>query len=141
LENGDNESAMLNIDRALAIMAEGPGKEMMESAISQLEANESSDAQETLTSLQDQWPIGDPTNGATLYAANCAVCHGDNGQGGGEGVFPPLNPNQFVQTNSNAELVKFIQEGREGTAMAGFEGRLNEDEIADIVAHLRTWQP
>lgn len=141
LENDDYESAMMHIDRALTIMADGPGKEMMDTAKSQLEAGDSSVAIETLTSLQEQWPIGDPMNGATLYETNCAVCHGDNGQGGGDGVFPALYPNQFVQENTNAELVKFIQEGREGTAMAGFEGRLNEDEIADIVAHLRTWQP
>ena len=80
-------------------------------------------------------------DGAALFHKHCAVCHGDNGQGGGDGVFPALNPNHYVQENTNAELVKFIQEGREGTAMAAFEGRLNEDEIADIVAHLRTWQP
>jgi mono/diheme cytochrome c family protein len=141
LENDDHESAMLHIDRALTIMADGPGKEMMNSAKSQLEAGDLSGALETLLSLQEQWPIGDPANGAMLYETNCAVCHGDNGQGGGDGVFPALNPNQYVQENTNAELVKFIQEGREGTAMAAFEGRLNEDEIADIVAHLRTWQP
>ncbi len=141
LENDDTESAMLQIDRALSIMAEGPGKDMMEDAKAQIEVGDTAGALETSTILRDQWPIGDPGNGATLYAANCAVCHGGEGEGGGDGVFPVLKPNDFIQINTTADLVRFIQEGREGTAMAGFEGRLTEQEIADIVAHLRTWQP
>ncbi len=141
LEDGDNESAMLQIERALSVMAEGPGKEMMKDAQAQLEAGDTAGALETLTTLRDQWPIGDPVNGAALYADNCAVCHGADGEGGGGGTFPVMKPNEFVQMNTTADLVTFIQEGREGTAMTGFEDRLTEQEIADIVAHLRTWQP
>jgi cbb3-type cytochrome c oxidase subunit III len=141
LEGEDAASAILHVDRALSVMVAGPGKEMMADAKSQLEADDTTSALDTLTTLRDQWPIGDPVNGAELYAANCAVCHGDDGEGGGDGAFPPQQPNEFVQTNSNADLVVFIQEGREGTAMAGFDTRLTGQEIADIVAHLRTWQP
>jgi mono/diheme cytochrome c family protein len=141
LEGGDTESAMLQIDRALGIMADGPGKDMMAEAKSQLEASDTEGALETMTTLRDQWPIGDPVNGSTLYADNCAACHGAEGEGGGGGTFPALKPNEFVQSNTNVDLVAFIQQGREGTAMAGFEDRLTEQEIADIVAHLRTWQP
>jgi mono/diheme cytochrome c family protein len=141
LEGGDTASAMLHIDRALSVMAEGPGKELMEDANSQLEDGNTSEALDTLKDLRDQWPIGDPINGATLYTTHCAACHGPNGEGGADGAFPTLNPNEFVQMNTNADLVKFIQVGREGTAMAAFADRLTEQEIADIVAHLRTWQP
>ena len=141
LEGGDTDSAMLQIDRALSVIADGPGIDMLEDAKIKLEAGDNPGALETLTTLRDQWPIGDPINGATLYAANCAACHGADGEGGGNGVFPPLNPNEYVQLNTTADLVKFIQEGRQGTAMAGFKDRLTEQEIADIVAQLRAWQP
>lgn len=141
LEGGDTASAMLQIERALNIMTDGPGKEMLEEAEAHLVAGDTTKALDTLTALRDQWPIGDPVNGATIYAANCAACHGADGEGGGGGVFPILKPNEYVQLNTTADLVEFIQEGREGTAMAGFKDRLSEQDIADIVAHIRTWQP
>jgi mono/diheme cytochrome c family protein len=141
LEGGDTESAALQIDWALSAMADGPGKDMMLDANRQLADGDMSGSLDTLKILQDQWPIGDPVNGAELYAANCASCHGANGEGGGEGVFPALHPNEFIQMNTNSELVAFLKVGREGTAMVGFEDRLTEQEIADIVSHLRTWQP
>jgi len=138
LEQDDPESAMLQITRALGLMPEGPGKEILRNAEAQLGSNDTQGALATLYVLRDQWPIGDPLNGAILYNTYCQPCHGANGEGG---VGKQLQPNEFVQANSNADLVTFIQEGRQGTAMAGFSSRLTEQEIADIVSHLRTWQP
>jgi cytochrome c1 len=37
--------------------------------------------------------------------------------------------------------VKFVLAGRPGTSMAGFEGRLTEDQLADLVAFLHLWNP
>jgi mono/diheme cytochrome c family protein len=138
LEQDDPESAMLQINRALGLMPEGPGKEIMRNADAQLGLGDTDGALATLTILRDQWPIGDPVNGATLYNTYCQPCHGANGEGG---VGAQLQPNEFIQANTTADLVAFIQQGRQGTAMAGFSTRLTEQEIADIVAHLRTWQP
>jgi mono/diheme cytochrome c family protein len=138
LEDGDNESAALQIERAQKVMPAGPGKEKLTEAQTALESGDTDTALGALTVLQVEWPLGDPVNGATLYAANCAACHGAEGEGGVGNI---LQPNEFVQANTNAELVEFLQVGRAGTAMAGFGTRLNEQEIADIVAHLRTWQP
>jgi mono/diheme cytochrome c family protein len=138
LEQDDPDSAMLQITRALGLMLEGPGKEILRNAESQLGSDDQQGSLATLYILRDQWPIGDPLNGVTLYNTYCQPCHGANGEGG---IGLQLQPNEFVQTNINADLVAFIQEGRQGTAMAGFDTRLIEQEIADIVAHLRTWQP
>ena len=65
LEGDDTSSAMIQIERALNVMADSPGKNMMEKAKAQLESGDSSGALETLTTLRDQWPIGDPDNGAS----------------------------------------------------------------------------
>jgi cytochrome c553 len=138
IEEGDNESAALQIERALKVMPAGPGKDKLLEAQTALAADDTSTVLDALVVLQEEWPLGDPANGTTLYAANCAACHGAEGEGG---VGTQLQPNEFVQMHTNAELVAFLQVGRPGTAMAGFGTRLTEQELADIVAHLRTWQP
>lgn len=140
LQENDPESAMMHVHRAMAV-AKGVAADLLENAYVQLTAGDETGALETLEILKEQWPLGDPDLGSATFAASCQVCHGGEGEGGGGGVFPALHPNEFIQSLNNAELVAFIQEGRMGTAMAGFGSRLTEEEIANVVAFLRLWQP
>lgn len=138
LQTDDPESAALQVRRAI-IISEGLAAELLRNADAQLATGDYTGALATLEILQEQWPLGDPELGAETYATSCRPCHGGDGEG--QGIFPQLHPNDFIQSNSNAELVAFIQQGRLGTAMAGFGSRLSEDEIANVVAFLRLWQP
>jgi mono/diheme cytochrome c family protein len=140
LKGGDPESAAIQVSRASSI-ADGIGAELLSNATTQLTAGDNAGALETLDILYQQWPVGDPEMGAESYASSCRACHGVNGEGGGGGAFPPLNPNDYIQSTSNAEMVAFLLKGRPGTAMAGFDGRLTESELANITAFLRLWQP
>ncbi|MCP4680183.1 MAG: cytochrome c [Deltaproteobacteria bacterium] len=90
-----------------------------------------------LGELRDQWPVGNAEAGVRIYSDACRSCHGADGQGG---VGRRLKPNEMVSTSSNAELLHFLLTGRPGTAMRGFAGRLNEQQLADAIAHMRTWQ-
>lgn len=137
LEEDDTDSAKLQVGRALEI-TEGKGFEMLTAANAQMTSEEYAEALTTLSALKEQWPMGDAEIGATLYQENCAVCHGEAGEGG---IGIALQPNEFVQANTNATLVEFVLDGRVGTAMAGWEGRMTEENIANITAFLRTWQP
>jgi cytochrome c oxidase cbb3-type subunit 3 len=85
-----------------------------------------------------QTPATGETTGADLYAAACAGCHGPAGEGG---VGPGLVGNEFLANQSAGELAEFIMAGRPGTAMTGFRGRLNPDEVAAIVELIGSWQP
>ena len=138
LQNDDPESASLQVSRAISV-AEGYGAELLSNAAAQIDAGDNAGALASLETLSQQWPLGDPALGAESFATSCSKCHGANGEG--QGIFPQLHPNEFIQSLSNAELVAFVLKGRAGTAMAGFDGRLSETEIANIVAFLRTWQP
>ncbi len=78
---------------------------------------------------------GDPTKGRGIYDARCSGCHGPNGLpqvpaipnfSMGEGMMKP-----------DQELVKFIKKGK--SVMPGFEGVLTDEEILDVVAHIRTF--
>jgi mono/diheme cytochrome c family protein len=139
--NGDDpESAAIQVHRAISI-ADGVSAELLSNSATQLNSGDNAGALGTLEILKQQWPIGDPEIGAESYTASCKACHGVNGEGGGGGAFPPLNPNDFIQSTSNADMVAFLLKGRPGTAMAGFYGRLTESELANIIAFLRLWQP
>ncbi|WP_323770927.1 c-type cytochrome [Antarctobacter sp.] len=102
----------------------------------------------------------DLTNGQTLYAENCAACHGANLEGqpdwqspGPDGVLPapPHDANGHTWHHSNAQLFEYTQLGgaevvkRLGvkgfnSGMPGFGDALSDDDIWDILAYIRsTW--
>ncbi|MFZ0533175.1 MAG: c-type cytochrome [Anaerolineales bacterium] len=87
--------------------------------------------------------------GQTLFAQNCAVCHGELGEGGPN----PANPNQliaaigtaeFLNTRDDTTLFQIISQGQPDQGMSPFGsangGNLDDDQINSIVAYLRSWQ-
>jgi mono/diheme cytochrome c family protein len=83
---------------------------------------------------------GDPARGAQLFTQNCAVCHGSKGEGR---VGATLNT-VFVSMNADAELTEIITNGRQpGTMMPTWGkskgGPLSDQDIADIVAYIKSW--
>lgn len=79
---------------------------------------------------------GDAGAGQALFVANCAMCHGDQGQGRAGAnlnkAFASINPHQFVRTT--------VANGIDGTAMPAWSqangGPLTESEIDDISAYV-----
>ncbi|MCP4426320.1 MAG: c-type cytochrome [Chloroflexi bacterium] len=139
LEESDAGSAALHVERALR-SAEGAGAEVLRNAAVQLSDGDDAGALITLSALAKQWPLGDSAAGEAVYKTYCTPCHGPEGAGVA-GLGLPLQPSEFVSGSTTPELLNFILEGLEGTAMAGFEGRLTEAEIADVIAFLRLWSP
>jgi mono/diheme cytochrome c family protein len=80
---------------------------------------------------------GDPANGATLFTANCAACHGENAEGGSIG---PTLVSAELKAQDDDFYRQVILKGREGTAMSAWEGRLSAQEIEDIIAFVRSKQ-
>ena len=81
---------------------------------------------------------GNPTNGKVLFIENCAMCHGEDGQGrSGASLdkgFASIDPQQFVRAA--------VAQGIDNTAMPAwsqsFGGPLAEREIDDISAYIIT---
>jgi len=71
----------------------------------------------------------------TLYAENCAVCHGLAGEG--IGATPPLDSN-VLRTMDYADLIKTIARGRYDTAMPAWSkedgGPLSDYQISELAA-------
>lgn len=74
-------------------------------------------------------------DGTTLYQQHCAVCHGQDGDGG---VGVPLNLPDFLAVASNVYIRNTLRSGRPGRVMPAFTN-LNDAEIDAIVAHVRGW--
>jgi mono/diheme cytochrome c family protein len=79
----------------------------------------------------------------TLYAQNCALCHGMAGEG--IGANPPLNAPGLASMDY-AELAKVIARGRHNTAMPAWSqedgGPLSEYQVGQLVALVQRgdWQ-
>lgn len=72
---------------------------------------------------------GDSARGAALFASRCAVCHGDDGSGGSQGV----DIADHVPFHSDEDLVELLAEGEGRMPAPG----LSDQEIADVLAYLR----
>jgi mono/diheme cytochrome c family protein len=82
--------------------------------------------------------------GASLYAANCAVCHGETGEGDGPGAEglerkPSDLHAAHVQENSDGALFYIVSHGRPDTPMPAWDNVLSEDERWHLVNFLRTF--
>ena len=79
-----------------------------------------------------------------LYRQHCAACHGDNGDGNSRaqrGLKPP--PRDFTTASAWQELdrtrmIASVTHGRPNTAMVGWQGRLDEVQIAGVVDYVRS---
>ncbi len=74
-----------------------------------------------------------------LFAANCAVCHGQNREG-----LTNLGPEltrQSLMDLSDTEILDTISDGRPATAMQPWKGTLSETEIDSLVQFVRSTTP
>jgi len=83
--------------------------------------------------------------GAETYAANCAVCHGDTGEGDGPAAAglekPPADLHEgHVQELTDGALFHIITHGRADTPMPAWKDVLTEDQRWHVVNFLRTFQ-
>jgi cbb3-type cytochrome c oxidase subunit III len=84
-------------------------------------------------------------NGAKVFAANCASCHGAQGQGT-PGAFPPLANNPIVTGDPN-KVVGIVTGGLHGQIsvagmsyngqMPAWKGQLSNKDIADVITYIR----
>jgi mono/diheme cytochrome c family protein len=85
------------------------------------------------------------STGADLYAVNCAVCHGENGEGDGPGAAaldpPPANMHEdHVQGLTDGAIFYIVSHGVPETAMPPWDNQLSEEERWHLVNFLRTFE-
>jgi nitrite reductase (NO-forming)/hydroxylamine reductase len=79
--------------------------------------------------------------GYTIYFAHCAVCHGQQGEGG---VGLPLNDPNMLKNTLDDILVSVVRSGVPNTQMpawsVNYGGPLTDEDIRSVVAHIRAWE-
>jgi mono/diheme cytochrome c family protein len=92
--------------------------------------------------------------GQTVYQKACAACHGETGNGKGQGA-RPLTPKprdfttglyKFRSTGlgelpTDSDLLKVVANGLPGTQMPSFRNVLTAQEQADVVAYIKKFSP
>ena len=73
---------------------------------------------------------GDATAGETVYADNCASCHAADASG-------DIGPTLQGLDDPDEDLVNWILFGKE-SGMPGFDGTIDDQGIADVLAYLHT---
>jgi glucose/arabinose dehydrogenase len=72
---------------------------------------------------------------ASLFVATCAPCHGTDLAGGRA---PSLFAERLLASNDDDTLATKIRDGVPNTAMVAFKGTLDDQQIWQLVAYLRT---
>jgi cytochrome c oxidase cbb3-type subunit 3 len=80
-------------------------------------------------------PPGDATRGQPLYVANCLKCHGNEST---RGEYVLLGNARFLALASDAFIYHAIVAGRPNTPMEAFDKKLGMQQIADLVAYIRS---
>lgn len=78
-------------------------------------------------------------DGAAVYKAKCASCHGPDGKGEtaiGKSMKLKSLGSADVQKTSDADLTKIIADGK--GKMPAYKGKLSADEIKALVTYIRT---
>jgi mono/diheme cytochrome c family protein len=80
--------------------------------------------------------------GRQLWRLDCSSCHGDRGEGVDA---PALNSRQFLGSITDEQMHRIASAGITGTEMPAwldeFGGPLTDDQIAAVVAFVRSWEP
>ncbi len=87
------------------------------------------------------------TRGKTLFTNNCSPCHGANARGV-HGLGKDLSTSDFVKSQTDTQLLDFMQKGRLASDLAsttkvdmppkGGNPALTDNDLQDIIAYIRT---
>ncbi len=88
----------------------------------------------TATAMAD----GPRPDGETVFARNCAVCHGAGGKGNASFGTPDFTDPKVQASLTNERVIATIRSGKKGTAMPAWAGKLTDPEIDAAASYIRS---
>jgi cytochrome c oxidase cbb3-type subunit III len=76
--------------------------------------------------------------GQSVYATNCAACHGASMEGG---IGPSLKDGEWVHGDSPADIIRVITEGVPARGMPGWGPILGPERVRQVTAYVLSRQP
>ncbi|ALA60321.1 c-type cytochrome [Nitrospira moscoviensis] len=93
-----------------------------------------------------QIPRGNPDAGQQIYQQHCLRCHGSkldgNGPDSNDLIVRPANlTSPASRSKSDWELLVTISNGALFTPMHSFRGKLNDQQMLDVLSYIRSVAP
>jgi cytochrome c oxidase cbb3-type subunit 3 len=79
------------------------------------------------------------SDGAALFRQNCAMCHGTDGKGFAAIKTPDFTDPKWQASMNDKEISEVIKNGKKGTPMPAFGGKLKEEDIQTLVRYIRAF--
>jgi mono/diheme cytochrome c family protein len=76
--------------------------------------------------------------GKAVFNGHCTSCHGDDGKGKAAIGTPDFTSSKIQASLSDADIVNTITNGRKGTIMPAWKGKLSEHEINAVASYVRS---
>lgn len=76
--------------------------------------------------------------GANVFKQNCVECHGPDGKGVASRRTPDFTNPQVQSSLSDAQMLEIIRQGKPGTAMPAWSGKLSDSDIRAVQGFVRS---
>lgn len=144
--HGSRVPTATSVDAARNIITTGGGHETMP-VWGEILTSEQLDA---LTVYAFETARGTPViTGQAIFAEQCAICHGDFGEGGVNPANPaiviaPISTASYLKTRDDVTIRAVISQGQPDLGMSPFSlsygGSLDDEDVNSLVAFIRAWE-
>jgi mono/diheme cytochrome c family protein len=83
-------------------------------------------------------PTPNQGEGSTIFAQKCSQCHGSDGKGIPSIKTPNWTDPRVQASITDEQMIATIKNGKSGTLMPAWSGKLSEEQIQAVAAHLRS---
>lgn len=80
-------------------------------------------------------------DGKAIFQQKCSMCHGPDGKGFAAIKTPNLTDPKVQAAITDAQMIDIIKNGKKGTAMVGFDGKLSPEEMKAVQQYMRSLAP
>ena len=77
-------------------------------------------------------------DGDSVFKGHCTGCHGSDGKGKAAIGTPDFTSPKTLSGLSDTEVIDIISNGKKGTIMPAWKGKLSDEELAAVAAYVRS---